>query len=416
MDPREKRIIKLRMLTPVFIGNGEGLKPLSYLLDGNTVHVIDEDKFFAQLSPEEQRRYQEWIESLLYPLAQIDDQIDQARDDLDRRRQLLRKRREIESNLSLRYFLANVLKTRPLPFVNKCEAYAARCATPPDRDGFRLCMKGSAYRPFIPGTEIKGALRTALLYALVTDPKNYPWLGDKLSQIRFLLRSDASPKEKINKFSKISNDLEAKMLRGEKEGEINNDSKFDVFRMIHVSDSTFLTPASLRVELTQMSGTKRYTKTWVETISSGSEVSVEIDFYNSFILWEKLGLKRLREWLSFPKLLEACFIRSKDLLDVEDSYFGNEPRLKSLITQLKRENKPDTPLLRLGQGQGFLGITVDLSVKKRDEKLYDEAIREGVTFQRRWKTQAGKFPKTRRLITDQGGSATSFLGWCKIIV
>lgn len=415
MNFLEKRKIRLKVLTPIFIGSGEVTKPFSYLLEGNTVHLLDEDKFFAQLSQQEQERYQEWVESFICPLGELDDQIRQARDDLDKRRELLRKRREIETGFSLWHFLANVLKTRPLSFMSGCEAYAARCAIPPERDGFRLCMKDIMHRPYVPGTEIKGALRTVMLYALLNESRNYPWLSDRLSQVGSLFNSEASPRDKIRKFEKVSNDLEARMLRGEERGEIKDDARFDFLRMLHVSDSTPLPPTALRVELTQTLGTRRPTKTWVETISSDSEFCFQVDLDDSPFLLEKLGLVRFREWLSFSKLLDACFNRSRDILEEEARYFAKEPRVKKLIAELQRANNNVSPLLRLGQGQGFLGITVDLSVMRRDQTLYDKVIREGVTLQRKWRTLTNNFPKTRRVISDQGGAATSFLGWCKVL-
>ncbi len=405
----EPKTIRLKATTPVFIGNGETLKPLSYLLDGNVVHVLDEGRFFAQLSPQEQERYLNWIDPLLDRLARLEEEIAQARDDFERRRQLQRQRREIEGGLSVQHFLANVLRTRPLAFVSRCEAYTVRCNTPPDRDGFRLQFKDIASRPYIPGTEIKGALRTALLYALAADPKNYPWLRDRLERLRTDLRSGLSVWEKVRRLEKIAGELEARLLRG-----VEDDAKFDFLRFLEVSDSTSCGPDALRIELTQMLGTGRYTRTWVETIAPGSEVTAQIALGDSRLILRELGLERLQEWLSFSKLLEACYIRSSDILDEEMRFFAGEPQLAALVARLQRQNDPKAPLLRLGQGQGFLGVTVNLPVKQRDEQLYDEAIREGVSLQRRWRTTRGKFPKTRRVVTDHRGIPQNLLGWVKV--
>lgn len=407
---------KLRLVakTPIFVGSGEVLKPLSYLVEGDTVHVLDEEKFFARLSSQDQQRYLTWIDPLLDRLARLDEQITQVRDDFERRRQLQRQRRELESELSLRHFLATILKARPMAFVSQCEAYAVRCNVPPERDGFRLQLKDMAHRPYLPGTEIKGAFRTAVLYALVADPKNYPWLHDQLMQFRSFFRSGASPREKIRRLKKLASAVEAKFLRGEQGGDVKDEAHFDFFRMFQVSDSTPLSPANLRIELTQMLRTERYTKTWIESIAPASEVSGQLGLGDPTLILHELGLERLREWLSLPKLLEACFIRSRDILEQEAKQFADQPRLKTLVAELQRENKLDAPLLRLGQGQGFLGVTINLPVRQRDGRLYDEAIREGVSFQRRWKTQPGNFPKTRRVITDHSGMPISLLGWVKI--
>jgi len=241
----------------------------------------------------------------------------------------------------------------------------------------------------------------------VSDPTNYPWLRTQLDQFRSLLQRSTSRWEKTKQFEKITGDLEAMHLRGEVEGQTKDDAKFDFFRLVQVSDSTTLPPSALQIQLTQSLGTTRYTRTWIETIAPGSEISVQTSLGDSTLLVKELGLERLRGWLTLPKLLEACFRRSKDILEEEARHLADQPRLQALLIDLRRMNTPDAPLLRLGQGQGFLGVTVMLSVRQRDERLYDQAVREGVSLQRRWRTQTGFFPKTRRIITDRTGAPVS---------
>ncbi len=412
----EPQTIKLKTVTPVFVGSGDSVKPLSYVLEGDTVHVLNEDRFFAALSPQERDRYLAWIEPLLDRLARLDEQTAQARENFDQRRQLQRERREVESNLSLHRFLSNELKVNPARFIQQrnCEAYQVRCSTRPERDGFRLHLKDAAFRPYLPGTEVKGALRTALVYTLISDPANYSHFQNRLEEFRQFFRGGASPREKVRRLGKIADSLEAELLRGRPRGETKNDAKFDFLRFLHVSDSTFLSHADLRVELTQMLGTNRYTRTWVETIAAERGVSIQIAIGDPTLILQELGLQRLRDWLSLPKLLEACFHRSRDILAEEARYFADDPELRRLIASLQEQNSPKAPLLRLGQGQGFLSITVDLPVKQHDPRLFDEAIREGVSFQRRFRTQRGNFPKTRRVIVDRERTPLSLLGWVKV--
>jgi CRISPR-associated protein Csm5 len=294
------------------------------------------------------------------------------------------------------------------------EAYKVQCNTPPDRDGFHLHLKDPAFRPYLPGTEVKGALRTSLLYALVSDKENYAYFWDRLEEFRRSYYGGASPRQKVWQLMKIVDSLEAQLLRGRPRGETKNDAKFDFLRFLNVSDSNFFSPDNLRVELTQMLGTNRYTKTWIETLAAGCEASTELVIGDPTFILQELGLERLREWLSLQKLLEACYRRSHDLLTEEAAYFANEPKLRTLITSLQEQNSPQAPLLRLGQGQGFLSITIDLPVKQRDPQLFDEAIREGVSFQRGFRTQRGNFPKTRRVIANRDGKPFTLLGWVKI--
>lgn len=412
----EPQLIKLKTLTPVFIGNGDSVKPLSYVLEGDSAYVLREDKFLPSLSRQEQDRYLAWIEPLLDRMARLDDQIGKAKEDFERRRQFQRERREVETNLSVQRFLSNELKVNPVRFISEraCEDYRVRCRARPERDGFRLHIKDPAHRPYLPGTEIKGALRTSLIYKLVSDGGGYSNFRDRLEDFHRFFRSGASPREKVKRLAKIADNLEADLLRGKKKGEIKNDAKFDFLRFVQVSDSTFLSPADLRVELTQMAGTNRYTSTWIETLAEGREVSFQLLIGDHEIILKELGLEHLRDWLSLPKLFEACFHRSRDILAEEAKYFANEPTISKLITSLQKQNTPQAPLLRLGQGQGFLSITVDLPVRQRDPQLYDEAIREGVSFQRRFRTERGNFPKTRRVIAGGRDIPINLVGWVKL--
>lgn len=412
--------ITLRPVTPIFIGNGDTIKPLSYIVDGPVIHVLDSDRFFRGLSEGERQSYLNWIEPILDRLADFDARINQADRNFKLKGQLRRQRRQVESELSCEVFIRNRLGADPVHFVQSrdCIAYSVRWGTRPDYNGFKLHIKDAQCRPYIPGTEIKGALRTSLLYFLLSDEadgkENYNSLKERLSDFHSVYRSGASPKRKIQKLRSIAPETERELLRGGKD-----DAKFDFFKLVQVSDSTTLPNDALKIELTQSIGTGRYTKTWVETIAPDQELAFELAVAEDLAAehgWalKKLGLKELTEWLDISRLLRACFLRSAGILQHEASYFSDVPSIRKQVSDLQRQNQPDAPLLRLGAGQGFLGTTVDLHVKVKDGNLYDEAIREGVSFQRRWRTQTGNFPKTRRAITDVRGKPVHLLGWVRL--
>ncbi len=416
MKLSEPRTLRLKAVTPLFIGTGEVIKPLSYVMDDSLVHVLDMDKFFERLTEQDRQRYLEWIEPILQRLSDLDAKIGQARDDFDLRRQLQRQRREVETNLSIEHFITTKLRANPSTIARPSAAYSVRYNVRPGNDGFRLHIKDVQHRPYIPGTEIKGAFRTSLLYALLSDDSNYDRLKGKLSDFRSFFRSGASPREKVKKLEGIASSIEHELLR---DRERKNDAKFDFLKLVQVSDTSVLSADSLTIELMQSLGTQRYTKTSLETIARDSECVFRIAVAEDLAgqqRWalEKIGLGRLAEWLSIPKLLEASFIRSKEILDEDARYFADQQPIRTLIQELQKQNQPTSPLLRLGGGQGFLGTTVDLHVRKRDDRLYDEAIRKGVSFQRRWRTQRGNFPKTRRVVVNRNGDPISLLGWMKV--
>ncbi len=406
--------LKLKTMTPVFIGDGGTLKPLSYVLEGKMIRVLDEEAFFNRLSETEKERYYKWLDPILTDIADTKQKIIAAGKDLELRTQLQRQRRELESKLSIKDFLTNVLRV-PKDFAAECQAYAVSFRTAPERDGFRTHIKDTTNCPYIPGSELKGALRTALLHALMkTDEKNYATFEKQLKGYRNDLQSKLPLGEKIRRLRRMNDELEDKLIRG-KDKKGNTDAKYDFLRFLQVSDSNSLSTSSLCVEMAQSQGTGRYTRQWLETMAEGTELTATIAFGDPTLILEKLNLQHLESWLSKDKILEACYLRSQDILEEEIKYFASDSEIKNLIEELQEHNQPHSPLLRLGQGQGFLGTTINLLVKHKDPELFDAAIREGVSLQRRWKTQKNHFPKTRRVIIENHKVPIGLLGWIKFI-
>jgi CspA family cold shock protein len=114
--------------------------------------------------------------------------------------------------------------------------------------------------------------------------------------------------------------------------------------------------------------------------------------------------------------LEACYKHSTAILQTEIEYFhkNDQPQLVQHATRLLRKNIPQTPLLRLGAGQGLLSITTDLWLRQRDPEVY-EIFRQAVSTMRKWKnTLENNFPKTRRVI-HHGREPVEMLGWTQLI-
>lgn len=400
--------------TPLFIWDGSTVGPLDFVIDGSFVHVIDGDRFFQALSPEYQRAYLEWIEPVLARLDRLEAQIDQARENHERRRVLNREKRQVASRLSLEEFLQRRPDQNAVAFVKSrgCVAYSVRWAVRPGTDGFRSFIKEAGYRPYVPGTELKGALRTALLFALLDQDENYAVLAKELAGFQTMLRSGALPKEKVARLTRIADKVEGTALCGTK-----NDAKYDLLRLLHVGDTDLLSPDSLQVRALESVGTGRFTRTLAEALEPGTTFSFRLALASvEEVGWalEKLGLAEKVQGLSLARLLEACYRRSAAILEADGEYFRSNSVIISEIGRLQDANTPRSPLLRLGGGQGFLSTTVDLHVRRRDPPLYDQAIREGVSFQRRWRTQRGNFPKTRRVVSDGHGNPVTLPGWIRL--
>lgn len=409
--------MRLLTITPVHVWSGEILNPLSYVVEKNLLFVLNMEKFFAMLNEPQREKYLQWINPILYKMAELDDKIVQAKNNWDLKRQLQDQKREMERQLSISWFIKNKFLQNPVEFVKRCIAYQVTFSLPLRRGGFNTHIKDIQYRPYIPGTEIKGAIRTSLLYTLLGNKENYEILRKSLSDFRAFFKSGASQKDKVKKMlckitdAQSEDGLERKLLRGE--GKDKKDAKYDLLKLINVSDTNTIPPDRLQISTIRVLGSKRNIKIWLETIKPETEFNFDFRIQEKAFL-DILGLERLQAWMSIQNIFKACYYRSKEILKEEESYFKGEKKILEIINRLKNDNQPDSPLLRIGWGQGFLGITLGLKVKQNDPDLYDKAIREGVSFYREWRTLSEKFPKTRRVIVDSEENPETLLGWVKL--
>ena len=117
------------------------------------------------------------------------------------------------------------------------------------------------------------------------------------------------------------------MLRGSE-----NKANFDFLRFIQVSDTTHISSDKLRIETTKMMGTERYTKTWVETIIPSTEMEFELNIIKEINIYlEKLGISKLKKYSYIEEIFNACYYRSKDLLEGDVRYFASKPEIVAFI-------------------------------------------------------------------------------------
>ena len=408
-------LIKAEVITPVFIGTGEEIKPLSYVPDKNKLYVIDTDKFLGSLNEKEQNLYLQWIEPIIDKLSNIAQRISDAKRDKNQSllKDLRRQRREAESTLTLERFFRDILKVAPLSFLHdrNCIAYTINCALYPSSQGFRPFIKNTIYQPYIPGTELKGAVRNAFAFTAIEDD----WQRYKplFSNVKFTVKKK-NKKEIEQEYKNIARKIDKDFLRGKK-----NDPKYDFFKLLHFEDSCPLSIQQLSIQPIKVLGSRRDIRFFLETLMPDTSFYFTLripDLLHPSVKreMEELGLQQFKDKLSIDAILSYIFTRSAKILKTESEYFEDYPQIKNIINGLITKNDRQAPLLRLGAGQGFLGVTLNLQIRDKDESLYDESIREGISFLRRWRTQPHNFPKTRRVIIDRNGNPITILGWLKL--
>ncbi len=409
MKWREPITLTVRILSPVVIGTGEKCNTLGFVTDDGKVLVVDERKFFAALSEPQRERFLSWIEPLVGNLAYIRQQIQRAGRNQALRQQLGRQRREAESNLSLKKFLQETLQmSQPAQWLRSVQAlrYEVAAVTPPNRyEGFTLCLKTPDHRPYIPGSELKGAIRTAVLAKMLNDDVNL------LRQLAQNLR----PNMTRGQMNALWQGNEWLLLR---RNQNDRDAHNDLFRGIAISDSEPLPTDALRIYAAKRLNMSRDVTVFVEAIAPNSETEVTLSVACPDRWLQAIGLTDKAGWLDWAKLAHALYEHSNAVLDfIAKKFPAREfPQVHAKAQKLKEQNKPDEPLICLGWGQGFLSITMTEPLRQKFPTAY-ETLRQAMAqaIRQYERTKQNNFPKTIWAALDANSQPSDLFGWVQLI-
>jgi len=411
MKWREPITLTVRILSPVVIGTGEKCNTLGFVTDDGKVLVVDERKFFAALSEPQRERFLSWIEPLVGNLAYIRQQIQRAGRNQALRQQLGRQRREAESNLSLKKFLQETLQmSQPAQWLRSVQALryeVAAVALPNRYEGFTLCLKTPDHRPYIPGSELKGAIRTAVLAKMLNDDVNL------LRQLAQNLR----PSMTKGQMNALWQGNEWLLLR---RNQNDRDAHNDLFRGIAISDSEPLPTDALRIYAAKRLNMSRDVTVFVEAIAPNSETEVTLSVACPDRWLQAIGLTDKAGWLDWTKLAHALYEHSNAVLDfIAKKFPAREfPQVHAKAQKLKEQNKPDEPLVCLGWGQGFLSITMTEPLLRHPKyrEAY-ETLRQAMAqaIRQYERTKQNNFPKTIWAALDANSQPSDLFGWVQLI-
>jgi CRISPR type III-A-associated RAMP protein Csm5 len=410
MKWREPIPLTVRILSPVVIGTGENCNTLGFITDGGKVLVVDERKFFAELNESQRERFLSWIEPLVGNLAYIRQQIQRAGRNQALRQQLGRQRREAESNLSLAKFLReNLQMSQPAQWLRSVQAlrYEVVAVALPNRyEGFTLCLKTPDHRPYIPGSELKGAIRTAVLAKMLNDDVNL------LRQLAQNLR----PNMTKGQMNALWQGNEWLLLR---RNQNDRDAHNDLFRGIAISDSKPLPTDALRIYAAKRLNMSRDVTVFVEAIAPDSQTEVTLSVACPDRWLQAIGLTDKAGWLDWAKLAHALYEHSNAVLDFIAKRFPARefPQVHAKAQKLKEQNKPDEPLVCLGWGQGFLSITMTEPLRQKFPEAY-ETLRKAMAqaIRQYERTKQNNFPKTIWVALDRNGQPSDLFGWVQLVV
>jgi len=300
--------------------------------------------------------------------------------------------------------------------------YALNCPQDPTESEMREAMKDVMGRPYIPGSSIKGAIRTAIVLYLLYDEESDNF-DRALGKLRGSLGREGRP---VSPASRIEKDIM---------GQSPNE---DLLRAIRVSDTNSIASDALEIgvawtvtldsndRLEKKIERGREYKIFVEQIrqKQSMELSITIDEY--------LFSERAKKQLKFDQPQEealrdvatACNQLTSDVIAREIKFFEkyDMPEMVKFYDDLYRQTSKLTEgvfILCLGWGTGHHTKTI-LNPLVRDEddsKQFMLDIRKrlqlGESRSQRGVYDEREFPKTRRILYD-GQKPLAPLGWVQI--
>lgn len=358
----EKYTCEIELLSPLHIGNGKELTPIDYFVRDNYVVVYNLSKllnddqnfcngFFREVEAKNRTLFLDYI---------LDEQ----------------------KKNDTRYYLytAEISETLARTLYNEIQRKG-------NRANIFEFIKTPQNQPYIPGSSIKGAIRTAISYSILKNNLN--------------LKNELISKLWQEK-GRIINKL---IFQGE-----NLDAKKDILRGVSISDSSSLPPdGNLKIEIAKRLSSRKILgfSNYYEVLKIGTKLTCEISIYSSL-------LKNLESPFEITKesIIRYCNEFSKDLIEQEITYFSNHrERLNTIINfyhnlkQRINNLKSNQCILCLGQGGGFYKKTIATLLENTQGFNYAEFIRR---FGKR--NQGRELQRTSRVILQEN----TVLGWVEV--
>ena len=304
-------------------------------------------------------------------------------------------------------------------------AYSVPCQQSPEEVEIREAIKTVDNCPYIPGSSIKGALRTALLGEILSE--NDSIYDESLRQLTAMIRQ--RPR---------GNPRAEQPARRIESCALGEDPNRDLLRALHVSDTVPLESDSLEIgmvwtltldqsnQLVQKVDGGRAYKNFVQQIQRGQNLTFTLKI-DEFLFRERektrLGFSNSQKDM-LQDIAEVCRSDTAALMQSERDFFDNYNLLEiaELYDRLIDFNirLPEGAfLLQIGWGTGYHANTVT-SLFTDDQESHEELwmdlrkrFRLGESRSQRGHYDEREFPKTRRILY-RGQNPIAPLGWVKI--
>lgn len=247
-------------------------------------------------------------------------------------------------------------------------------------------------QPYLPGSSLKGMLRTVLLWALVHE-QSHPLDINRLG----------------NNAKTAAQALEYDFL--------GKDPNHDVLRVLRVGDSTPLGLETLTLRTVYAFGPANPIPINLEAVKGGVETRCIVSFDNALARDSSLGFfpRAVKMLSDLPALARAW---AKTRLDEEKLFAHRKSwtQAEAAIDQLIKLNNRlsgGSFIIQLGWGTGWLGKTIGPALSQGQRELLIDRYRLG----RGRRQQGSAFPASRRLTASVDGTQSlpnAPMGWLRI--
>ena len=262
-------------------------------------------------------------------------------------------------------------------------------------------IKDGMGRAYIPGSSVKGAIRTALFWSVLDDEEVKRYC-DELMRVKRVKAERACKR------------LEAKIFGSE--------AHRDILRALRITDSAPLAEKELEVNEIKIIGNPGPIPTYAECLRTGARTRFEIRVDKNLLIVDIFEDNRLRDGINLDNILRVCRLFSMEYVKKQRSYrhySGSTMRFYNKLAGMLNGLKETEAILNLGWGGGWYGKTIGLKVE--NYPWFTANPRDFNRFKRtlRWKLKLGKrgrrfvlnFPKTRRVTIEDMPP-----GWVKVKV
>ncbi|MCB0572932.1 MAG: type III-A CRISPR-associated RAMP protein Csm5, partial [Phaeodactylibacter sp.] len=321
--------IRLHTLSPLHIGTGEELAPLDYVAYNNTFYRLTQKQFldFIGEIPDGAKKFAGWVSEQYAAMKDIRDNRELS--EMEGQMNAYSFCKDIGQEQQFVNFLndkTNGVFRAPL-IIDERTRQRSRGAKSIALGRVREAIKNGGNKPLVPGSSIKGALRTAVFYHYLTQ---YADSGRIERVVRDQLNERRARKERFA--LPLAHEAFFCAVEDQHSGRVKkDDEKMDLFKLVRISDGHVagdghaLSLAKVNIYLVekQMSRDRKQSffiasqqpqASYCENIVPGSVIEAEIDFDIDFLLRLRPLIKDgavpagdFRQWIGIEEKVKQLF-------------------------------------------------------------------------------------------------------------